>query len=100
MKYRVFRTEEFSDWLETQPPKSKTQIEKRIMHIQYDGHFGTINDVEDGVFELKWKDGRRVYYVYLQDKDVLLLLGGNKNGQSYDINQAKKILREYTQDDS
>ncbi len=100
MKYRVFRTEEFSDWLETQPPKSKTQIEKRIMRIQHNGHFGTINGVEDGVFELKWKDGRRVYYVYLQDKDVLLLLGGNKNGQSYAINQAKKILREYTQDDS
>jgi putative addiction module killer protein len=70
------------------------------MHIQHDGHFGTINDAEDGVFELKWKDGRRIYYVYLQDEDVLLLLGGNKNGQSYDINQAKKILKEYTQNES
>jgi putative addiction module killer protein len=100
MKCRVFRTEEFSDWLETQPPKSKTQIEKRIMRIQQDGYFGTINDVEDGVFELKWKDVRRVYYVYLLDEEILLLLGGNKNGQSYDINQAKRILKEYTQDGS
>lgn len=46
------------------------------------------------------EDGRRVYYVYLQDEEILLLLGGNKNGQSYDINQAKKILREHTQDES
>lgn len=100
MKYRVRRTEEFDEWLSGEPPKSQAQIEKRIMHIQYDGHFGMINDVEDDVLELKWKDGRRVYYVHLLENGILLLLGGNKNGQSYDITKAKKILRKYTEDDS
>ena len=97
MKYRVLRTNEFNEWLSREPPKSQAQIEKRIMHIQHDGHFGLTNDVEDGVLELKWKDGRRVYYVHLLEVDVLLLLGENKNGQSYDINKAKKILRKHAE---
>lgn len=69
------------------------------MHIQYDGHFGMINDVGNDVLELKWKDGRRVYYVHLLKENILLLLGGNKNGQNYDINKAKKILRNYTENE-
>jgi putative addiction module killer protein len=96
MKYRVLRTEEFNDWLEDETLKSQVQIEKRISNIELEGHFGTTNDVGDDVLELKWKDGRRVYYVHLPETDVLLLLGGNKNGQSYDIKQAKKIFKKYT----
>jgi hypothetical protein len=34
-----------------------------------------------------------VYYAYIPEKKILLLLGGNKNGQDKDIRQAKKILR-------
>lgn len=97
MKYRVFRTEEFNDWLKSESFKSQVQIEKRISNIEIDGHFGDINDVGDCVLELKWKNGRRVYYAYLAKAQILLLLGGNKNGQSYDISQAKKILGECTE---
>lgn len=99
MKYRVLRTDEFNEWLSSEAPKSQAQIESRIMHIQYDGHFGIINDVGNDVLELKWKDGRRIYYVHLFKENILLLLGGNKNGQSYDINKAKKILRKYTENE-
>ena len=97
MRYRIFKTEEFKDWFSKEPLKSQTQIDKRIANIQTDGHFGTINDVRDGVVELKWKNGRRVYYTYLEEEGVLLLLGGNKNGQNYDIKKAQKILNAYTE---
>lgn len=103
MRYRIVKTEEFKDWFSNEPLKSQTQIDKRIANIQTDGHFGTINDVGSGVVELKWKNGRRVYYAYLEEEDVLeeesvlLLLGGNKNGQNYDIKKAQKILNEYTE---
>lgn len=36
-------------------------------------------------------------FAYLAQENILLLLGGNKNGQDYDISQAKKILRKYTE---
>ncbi len=97
MRYRVIRTSEFSEWLAKETLKSQVQIEKRISNIEMEGHFGTINDVGDHVYELKWKNGRRVYYVYLLETNILLLLGGNKNGQNYDISKAKKILKEYTE---
>jgi putative addiction module killer protein len=68
---------------------------KRIAHIQDDGYFGDYKDVDDDVWELKWKNGRRVYYACIPEKKILLLLGGNKNGQDKDIRQAKKILRKH-----
>jgi putative addiction module killer protein len=97
MKYRIFRTEEFKDWMENESLKSQVQVEKRISNIELEGHFGTSKDVGPNVLELKWKNGRRVYYAYLEERKILLLLGGNKNGQSYDIAQAEKIFKKYTE---
>jgi putative component of toxin-antitoxin plasmid stabilization module len=37
-------------------------------------------------------NGRVIYYVYFEEENILLLLGGNKNGQDKDINRARKIL--------
>ena len=34
----------------------------------------------------------RVYYAYIEEQNILLLLGGNKNGQNKDITRARKIL--------
>jgi putative addiction module killer protein len=93
-KYTIYNAEEYDEWLEEQPLKSQLQVLDRISHIREDGHFGDHKDVEDGVWELKWKNGRRVYYAYIPEKHILLLLGGNKNGQSKDIKKAKKILSE------
>lgn len=97
MLYKALKTIEFDDWLATESLKSQVQIEKRISNIELYGHFGTISDVGDDVWELKWKNGRRVYYAYLPDPNILILLGGNKNAQSYDITKAQKILKEYTE---
>jgi len=100
MGYKIFRTEEFKEWLVGESLKSQVQIEKRISNIEFDGHFGTIKNVGNDIWELKWQNGRRVYYAHLQDPDILLLLGGNKNGQGYDIKQSKKILSENTEDEN
>lgn len=97
MRYRVFRTFEFEQWLDQETKKSQVQIEKRLANIEIEGHFGTIKDLGDNVLELKWSNGRRVYFAHLPETDIIVLLGGNKNGQSYDISQAKKILGEYTE---
>jgi putative addiction module killer protein len=91
-QYTIYNTEEYDEWLAEQPLKTQLQVLDRISHIREDGHFGDHKDVEDGVWELKWRNGRRVYYAYIQKENILLLLGGNKNGQSKDIKKAKKIL--------
>lgn len=95
-EYTIYNTPEYDEWLEEQSAKCQVQIRVRVSHIQDDGYFGDHKDVNDNVWELKWKNGRRVYYAYIPEKKILLLLGGNKNGQDKDIRQAKKILSKHT----
>jgi putative addiction module killer protein len=98
MKYKIFQTDEFEAWREDEPAKSQVQIAKRIEHIKEEGHFGDHKLVRNHVWELRWDNGRRVYYSIIPVNQVLLLLGGNKNGQTKDINQAEKIYKEWVYD--
>ncbi len=52
----------------------------------------------DGLFELKWKNGLRVYfgYVEMNGRAALVLLGGEKHGQNRDIAKARGILARET----
>jgi putative addiction module killer protein len=101
MMYNLHKAPEFEEWLQEQPLKVKLQIEDRLLRISCDGHFGiygtSYKRLHSHLWELKWTNGRRIYYAYLAEYNILLLLGGNKNGQSKDITQAKKILSKYTE---
>jgi putative addiction module killer protein len=98
--YRISKDTKFNEWLDTQTARTKLQILKRLSKIEQHGHFGdhkSVSDYESGylknaVWELRWDDGKRVYYAYIPEKRILLLLGGNKNGQDKDITQAKSIF--------
>lgn len=79
--------------------KSKFQIDDRLLRIVQNGHFGVHKDLTEGISELKWDNGRRVYYAFLSAENILLLLGGNKNGQDKDIKKAKKIFKKYAEED-
>ena len=98
MGYTLHKTEEYDEWYESQQAKPQVQIEKRLSNIETDGHFGTHKYLEKDVWELKWRNGRRVYYALLIEENILLLLGGNKNGQNKDIKEAAKILKNNTED--
>jgi putative addiction module killer protein len=98
--YKLIKTPEFEEWYDEQPLKSKFQIDDRLSNIESAGHFGVHKELTDEVSELKWDNGRRVYYAYLAKQNILLLLGGNKNGQDKDIRKAKKIFRKYTEEDT
>jgi putative addiction module killer protein len=91
-KLEVLKTNEFEDWLADQQPKLKTQILARIDLISI-GHFGNHKRFE-GLIELKWLNGVRVYTFMWGNAIVVALYGGNKNGQSRDIKKAKKIRDE------
>ena len=60
--------------------------------IKRDGQFGHTRDLGDDLFELKFNDGRRIYYTIIPVNNVILLLGGCKNGQDSDIRKAKNSL--------
>jgi putative addiction module killer protein len=95
MKYKIVITSEFEQWLEEESARSRVQIAKRIDNIKEEGHFGNHKQVRDYIWELKWDNGRRIYYSCISESQVLLLLGGNKNGQNKDIRQAEKIYKEW-----
>lgn len=95
--YTIATTEEYDEWYDEQPKKDKLQIDSRLIKIQDEGYFGVTKDLEEDLYELKWVGGRRIYYAYLEEENILLLLGGNKNGQDKDINRARKILSKKTE---
>lgn len=97
MWYRILVSKEYEEWFEDQRPKEQAQIEKRLSQIETEGHFGDFKQISEFVWELQWKNGRRIYYACLEESNLLLLLGGNKNGQNYDIRKAKKILEKYVE---
>jgi putative component of toxin-antitoxin plasmid stabilization module len=50
---RLKRTPEYIEWYESQRPKEKAQIAKRLANIEEHGHFGTIRDLGEFLSELK-----------------------------------------------
>lgn len=79
-------------------PKNRAQVDARLLRIQEFGHFGDARYLGDGLAELRWQNGRRVYFSKIEDppgKAVLLILGGTKHGQDKDISKARVLLRRY-----
>lgn len=93
--YQIYTTVEYEDWFQKETLKSQVQILSRLSKIELEGHFGDYKFLQNSIWELKWINGRRIYYAYQAQLHILLLLGGNKNGQSKDITKAKKIFRKY-----
>ncbi len=99
MRYKIIETPEFQGWIKSETARSKVQIQLRLANIENEGHFGVHKNFDSDISELKWGGGRRVYYTIIPINNVLLLLGGNKNGQSQDIIKAEKIFRKYKKND-
>lgn len=88
-----FRQHElYIKWLQNQSPKSQGQIDRRLQKIELHNHFGHVRNLGGGLAELKFNDGRRIYFSVTGENEITLILGGNKNGQEKDIKKAKKLL--------
>ena len=94
--YVVYTTEEYDEWVASESLVSQRIVAERLQKITWDGHFGDVKPIGDGVSEMRWANGRRVYYVLVPERNMLLLLGGYKNGQKKDIKRAKKICEKYS----
>lgn len=97
-RYKLFTTDEYDDWLFELTIKEQLQIDKRMRLIEVEGYFGDHKSVstDNDIWELRWNNGRRIYYAFREENHLLLLSGGNKNGQNGDISQAKSINVRYS----
>jgi len=85
------KTSEFEDWLNEHllNPGSKSKI--AYLHIGYEGYFG----VHKRYRSCNGK-GRRVYYAFLAEYNLLLLLGEIKMARQT-LTGKKKSFRKYTE---
>lgn len=93
---QVSRAIEFEQWLATQAAKIQALVEARVYRIEYYDHFGDAKHLGDGLSELRWKNGLRVYFARTGARVILLLHGGGKNDQTKDIKKARILFERYT----
>ena len=97
---QVLRLPDFMEWFHCLDPKGRAQVDARILRIQEESYFGDAKYLNDGLIELRWKSGRRVYFARFHNKDrelIVLIIGGNKNGQKKDIAKARVLLQRYAE---
>lgn len=91
----IKRTPEFAEWLDNLTRKEQAQIHARLERIQNSSHFGDAKSLGNGLAELRWKNGWRIYF-FKEGRDmIVLLVGGHKNAQEKDIQKARLLLRRY-----
>lgn len=98
--YQVVETQEYIEWFNKLNKKEQAQVHARVTKIRLYGYFGDTKKLDSSLAELKWKNGRRVYFTVAKNHTghiIILLLGGSKNTQSKDITNARKAIRKLSQ---
>lgn len=92
----VKESDEYLEWLKALTKKEQVKVKARISRIENDEHFGAVKNLGEGLAELKWTNGWRVYFVSIGYKTILLISGGHKNEQEKDIKKARIYIRRIT----
>ena len=92
---RLRKTDEYVEWFFKLHMKEQALVEARLERLRRSDHFGDAKHIGDGVAELRWKNGIRVYFYKESNATIVLLLGGKKNAQKKDIKKAKILFRRY-----
>lgn len=97
----IHETRYFADWLARLPDrKGQARVLDRIRSAGA-GNFGDSKGLGDGVSEMRihFGPGYRIYYAQEGQRVYLLLIGGDKSGQSRDIRRAKELWKEIQKGD-
>lgn len=87
----------FQAWLDgLRDQTAKARILVRLNRLAA-GNVGDCKPIGDGIHELRIHHGPgyRIYFGYVGHELVLLLNGGDKQGQNADITKAKKFWAEF-----
>jgi putative addiction module killer protein len=96
----VKKTDTFLLWLRgLRDVRAIARIQVRIDRLAL-GNLGDVKPVGDGISELRvdYGPGYRVYFVQRGKTVVVLLCGGDKRTQDTDIESAKRLAKEWTDD--
>lgn len=94
------QTAVFAKWeARLKDKRARTMIAARLMRLAA-GLQGDVEPVGEGISELRihYGPGYRVYFVQRGNLVILLLCGGDKGSQARDIAAAKKLAREWSED--
>ena len=89
----VNQTAEFKKWMQKlRDFLAKVHILSRLTQVE-GGNLGDFKSVGNGVLEMRidYGPGYRLYFAKNGEAIVILLIGGNKSSQDYDIIKAKNI---------
>ncbi|MDD2556756.1 MAG: type II toxin-antitoxin system RelE/ParE family toxin [Desulfuromonas sp.] len=98
VKYQIVEREEFSQWLsDLKDVKTRLRLIKRLRRASL-GNLGDVRSVGDGLFEMRefFGPGWRMYYIQRHQLLVVMLGGGEKSTQVKDIQRAKALAQEVT----
>ena len=96
----IRRTNEFIKWFQKlRDSRAKYRIYKRIERLA-EGNPGDVKPAGEGVSEMRidYGPGYRVYFKDTGKEIIILLCGGDKSTQEADIEEAKKIARNYEEE--
>lgn len=94
--YSVIETEHFASWLENLKDRTtRARLQLRLRKATL-GNLGDHKPVGDGVWEMRefFGPGWRMYYILQGSTVIMMLGGGEKSGQSRDIERAKALAQE------
>ncbi|WP_243787559.1 type II toxin-antitoxin system RelE/ParE family toxin [Pseudomonas amygdali] len=97
----IKQTATFRNWeSKLKDRRAKTAIAARIIRVA-NGLMGDVSPVGQGVSELRihYGPGYRVYFQQRGDELVILLCGGDKATQSRDIETAKTLAKDWSDDE-
>lgn len=96
---RLLQTPEFDSWCGALANNLQDRIHARLNLLIW-GHFGDSKALGAGVYELRWKNGLRVYYTRrrVAGIDTIVLWGGFKGTQAADIARARRLRIKYETD--
>ncbi|MBZ2188131.1 type II toxin-antitoxin system RelE/ParE family toxin [Alcanivorax sp. JB21] len=88
----------FASWFNSLPATEAARVAHVLARMEA-GNFGDTKSVGEGVQErrIHTGPGYRVYFAHASGRVVLLLGGGSKRRQRWDITQAKARWRDYIQ---
>jgi putative addiction module killer protein len=95
--YIILRTDIFSNWLfRLRDRRAAARIASRILRIE-SGNLGDAKSVGEGVSEIRvdYGPGYRIYFIQRKLTVIVLLCAGDKSSQQRDISEAKRLAKEW-----
>ncbi|MGV3550069.1 type II toxin-antitoxin system RelE/ParE family toxin [Rhizobium sp.] len=101
MTYELLPTEVYEAWFKKLRDEiARAAVVARLARIEA-GNFGDARPVGNGISELRihYGPGYRIYFQKRGNRIILLLCAGDKSSQQRDVERAKTIANEWTDDD-